>query len=199
MSIEAFRKAIAETGIKGRFFLTQNDGTLMDAAYAEKFPVLTFASGPTNSMRGAAFLSGVSDAIVVDIGGTTIGCRLAAQGLSAPGDGGGGGRRRAHQFPHARRVLDRPRRRLACRRDRQGHQGRPDLGRLQARHRRADLRRLDADDVGRRRGGRQGRFRRPHKGRAPRRRTSSNARRRRSSQCWRIASSARGCRRSRCR
>ena len=69
--VAAFRKAIAETGIKGRFFLTQNDGTLMDAAFAEKFPVLTFASGPTNSMRGAAFLSGVSDAIVVDIGGTT--------------------------------------------------------------------------------------------------------------------------------
>jgi N-methylhydantoinase A/oxoprolinase/acetone carboxylase beta subunit len=43
----------------------------MDAAFAERFPVLTFASGPTNSMRGAAFLSGVKDAIVVDIGGTT--------------------------------------------------------------------------------------------------------------------------------
>lgn len=69
--IEAFRKAIAAAGIKGRFFLTQNDGTLMDAAFAERFPVLTFASGPTNSMRGAAFLSGVRDAIVVDIGGTT--------------------------------------------------------------------------------------------------------------------------------
>lgn len=69
--IEAFRLAITETGIRGRFYLTQNDGTLMDAAFAEKFPVLTFASGPTNSMRGAAFLSGVSDAIVVDIGGTT--------------------------------------------------------------------------------------------------------------------------------
>ena len=69
--IDAFRKAISEAGIKGKFFLTQNDGTLMDASFAEKFPVLTFASGPTNSMRGAAFLSGVADAIVVDIGGTT--------------------------------------------------------------------------------------------------------------------------------
>ncbi|MCB2127699.1 MAG: hydantoinase/oxoprolinase family protein [Rhodobacteraceae bacterium] len=69
--IEAFRNAIAGVGIKGRFYLTQNDGTLMDAALAEKYPVLTFASGPTNSMRGAAFLSGVKDAIVVDIGGTT--------------------------------------------------------------------------------------------------------------------------------
>lgn len=69
--IAAFRRAIAQTGIKGRFYLTQNDGTLLDAAAAEAFPVLTFASGPTNSMRGAAFLSGVSDAIVIDIGGTT--------------------------------------------------------------------------------------------------------------------------------
>lgn len=69
--VDAFAKAIREIGITGKFFLTQNDGTLMEAEFAEKFPVLTFASGPTNSMRGAAFLSGVSDAIVVDIGGTT--------------------------------------------------------------------------------------------------------------------------------
>jgi len=69
--VEAFRDALADVGFTGRFYLTQNDGTLMDAAYAERFPVLTFASGPTNSMRGAAFLSGVADAIVVDIGGTT--------------------------------------------------------------------------------------------------------------------------------
>jgi len=34
-------------------------------------PVLTFARGPTNSMRGAAFLSGMKNALVVDIGGTT--------------------------------------------------------------------------------------------------------------------------------
>ena len=69
--MDAFRDALNACGVKGRFFLTQNDGTLMDASYAERFPVLTFASGPTNSIRGAAFLSGVSEAIVVDIGGTT--------------------------------------------------------------------------------------------------------------------------------
>ena len=69
--VAAFRGALADVGFSGRFYLTQNDGTLMDAAFAERFPVLTFASGPTNSMRGAAFLSGVADAIVVDIGGTT--------------------------------------------------------------------------------------------------------------------------------
>lgn len=69
--VAAFRGALADVGFTGRFYLTQNDGTLMDAEFAERFPVLTFASGPTNSMRGAAFLSRVQDAIVVDIGGTT--------------------------------------------------------------------------------------------------------------------------------
>lgn len=69
--VDAFADAIKQAGIRGKFFLTQNDGTLMEADFARKFPVLTFASGPTNSMRGAAFLSGVTDAIVVDIGGTT--------------------------------------------------------------------------------------------------------------------------------
>ncbi len=52
-------------------FITQNDGTLMDIAFARRFPALTFASGPTNSLRGAAKLTGIQQAIVVDIGGTT--------------------------------------------------------------------------------------------------------------------------------
>src|SRR5216117_1096766 len=43
----------------------------MLAATAQAFPVYSFASGPTNSMRGAAFLSGLSDAIVIDVGSTT--------------------------------------------------------------------------------------------------------------------------------
>ena len=43
----------------------------MSVDYAEQYPVATFASGPTNSMRGAALLSGLEDCAVVDIGGTT--------------------------------------------------------------------------------------------------------------------------------
>jgi N-methylhydantoinase A/oxoprolinase/acetone carboxylase beta subunit len=43
----------------------------MSVDYAERYPVATFASGPTNSMRGAAFLSDILDCAVVDIGGTT--------------------------------------------------------------------------------------------------------------------------------
>lgn len=70
-TVAAFRKSIADLGIAAPLYLTQNDGTLMSADFAEQYPVLTFASGPTNSMRGAAFLSGLKDAMVVDVGGTT--------------------------------------------------------------------------------------------------------------------------------
>lgn len=70
-TVAAFRRSITDMGIQAPLYLTQNDGTLMSADFAEQYPVLTFASGPTNSMRGAAFLSGLKDAMVVDVGGTT--------------------------------------------------------------------------------------------------------------------------------
>jgi N-methylhydantoinase A/oxoprolinase/acetone carboxylase beta subunit len=70
-TVGAITDALARLDIAAPLYLTQNDGTLMASAYAERFPVLTFASGPANSMRGAAYLSGLEDAIVIDVGGTT--------------------------------------------------------------------------------------------------------------------------------
>ena len=69
--VEAFRAAFDDLGLAGRLFISQNDGTLMDADFAARYPVLTISSGPTNSMRGAAHLTGFADAMVVDVGGTT--------------------------------------------------------------------------------------------------------------------------------
>ena len=63
--------ALAELGLDCPLHVSQNDGTLMSADFARRYPVATFASGPTNSMRGAAFLSGVRNGVVVDVGGTT--------------------------------------------------------------------------------------------------------------------------------
>ncbi len=79
--VQSFRDALVKLGIHAPFFISQNDGTLMSADFVEKYPVLTFASGPTNSMRGAAFLSGLKDAVVVDIGGTTSDVGVLAQGF----------------------------------------------------------------------------------------------------------------------
>ena len=69
--VTSFVDAIRTRGLQCKFFVSQNDGTLMDAEFARQFPALTFASGPTNSLRGACKLTGLDDAIVVDIGGTT--------------------------------------------------------------------------------------------------------------------------------
>lgn len=69
--IEAFTTAMRSLGIRGELFLAQNDGTLMSLEYAQRYPILTVASGPTNSMRGAGYLSGLKDAVVIDVGGTS--------------------------------------------------------------------------------------------------------------------------------
>lgn len=70
-TIAAFEKAIRDSGIAAPLFITQNDGTVAEASQARRLPVYSFASGATNSMRGAAYLSGLSDAMVIDVGGTT--------------------------------------------------------------------------------------------------------------------------------
>jgi N-methylhydantoinase A/oxoprolinase/acetone carboxylase beta subunit len=71
VTIAGFRDAIAASRIDAPLYLTQNDGTVMSAETAMALPVMSFASGATNSMRGAAFLSGLQDAMVVDVGGTS--------------------------------------------------------------------------------------------------------------------------------
>ncbi len=70
-TIRGIQRALDALGLSVPLFMSQNDGTLMDTSFAEQFPVLTISSGPTNSMRGAAYLTGVTDGIVVDIGGTS--------------------------------------------------------------------------------------------------------------------------------
>src|SRR5215472_4390738 len=70
-TIAGFTEAIATSEIAAPLYLTQNDGTVMSAETAAALPVMSFASGATNSMRGAAFLSGLADAMVIDVGGTS--------------------------------------------------------------------------------------------------------------------------------
>ena len=47
----------------------------------KELPILTVLSGPASSMRGAAFLSGTYDAVVVDIGETTTNVGMIKCGL----------------------------------------------------------------------------------------------------------------------
>jgi N-methylhydantoinase A/oxoprolinase/acetone carboxylase beta subunit len=70
-TIAAFETAIRSSGITAPLFITQNDGTVAEAAQAGRLPVYSFASGATNSMRGGAYLAGLDEAMVIDVGGTT--------------------------------------------------------------------------------------------------------------------------------
>lgn len=117
-----FKRAMASLELGCPLFLSQNDGTLIDADTAAEYPIKTFASGPTNSMTGAAFLAGIDNKpravsngnganqgdseepqiIVVDIGGTTTDvCSLLPSGFprQAPGFVELGGVRTAFSMP----------------------------------------------------------------------------------------------------
>ena len=73
---------------------------------AAEYPVLTVASGPTNSLRGGALLSGRADAIVIDVGGTTA--DLGRHFPASPANPASRSRSaESHQLPHARSGVGR--------------------------------------------------------------------------------------------
>ncbi|PSN69623.1 DUF917-domain-containing protein [Corynespora cassiicola Philippines] len=83
-TIASFQTPIKKLGLECPVFITQNDGTILSGDAAARLPIRTFSSGPTNSMRGAAFLVGKPQGegeamMVVDVGGTTtdVGLLLA--------------------------------------------------------------------------------------------------------------------------
>jgi N-methylhydantoinase A/oxoprolinase/acetone carboxylase beta subunit len=78
---EALVTVVEEEGLDALPFFAQNDGTLMSLDFASQYPVLTIGSGPANSIRGAAYLSGAEDAIVIDVGGTTSDLGVVAGGF----------------------------------------------------------------------------------------------------------------------
>jgi N-methylhydantoinase A/oxoprolinase/acetone carboxylase beta subunit len=77
----ALDAALKDQGLQAATFFAQNDGTLMALEYALRYPVLTIGSGPANSIRGAAFLSGADDALVVDVGGTSTDVGVLVNGF----------------------------------------------------------------------------------------------------------------------
>jgi N-methylhydantoinase A/oxoprolinase/acetone carboxylase beta subunit len=78
---QALLTVVAEEGLDADTFFAQNDGTLMAVDYAAQYPVLTIGSGPANSIRGAAFLSGSDEAIIIDVGGTTSDLGVLSSGF----------------------------------------------------------------------------------------------------------------------
>ncbi len=69
--IAAVRQTLRQHHIEAPLMMVQGDGTLINVARALKRPVGTVLSGPAASVLGACALSGRTDAIVADMGGTT--------------------------------------------------------------------------------------------------------------------------------
>ncbi|MBQ1302982.1 MAG: hydantoinase/oxoprolinase family protein [Firmicutes bacterium] len=79
---EGFARSLEEMGIRSAdIYLSQNDGTLMTMEHARRYPVLTIACGPTNSIRGASYLAREDNALVIDVGGTTTDLGMIQNGF----------------------------------------------------------------------------------------------------------------------
>jgi len=79
---EGFAKSLKDEGVtNAKVYLSQNDGTLMTMEHARRYPILTIACGPTNSIRGASYLSNLKNAIIIDVGGTTTDLGIISQGF----------------------------------------------------------------------------------------------------------------------
>jgi N-methylhydantoinase A/oxoprolinase/acetone carboxylase beta subunit len=77
----AMQEALTAHGLEPVTFFAQNDGTLMGLDQALRYPVLTIGSGPANSVRGAAFLTGLADSLVADVGGTSTDVGVLTNGF----------------------------------------------------------------------------------------------------------------------
>lgn len=62
---------LSELRIAAGLMVVRGDGALMSAEVAKDRPIETLLSGPAASLVGAAHLTGLDDAMVSDIGGTT--------------------------------------------------------------------------------------------------------------------------------
>ena len=78
--IDATQSFLSQAGISAPLMVVRGDGALVSAAFAAERPIETILSGPAASLVGARFLTGLDNAIVSDIGGTTTDIALLTNG-----------------------------------------------------------------------------------------------------------------------
>ena len=77
----ASARHLALRGIHAPLMVVRGDGALISAAVVRERPIETILSGPAASIVGARWLTGATDALVSDIGGTTTDIALLRGGL----------------------------------------------------------------------------------------------------------------------
>jgi N-methylhydantoinase A/oxoprolinase/acetone carboxylase beta subunit len=97
--LDAVGQILAAHGVRAPIMVVKGDGSLIAEEVARECPVETVLSGPAASIAGACRLSGLTDAIVADMGGTTTDIGIVRGGLIATADAGavvGGWQTRVH-------------------------------------------------------------------------------------------------------
>ena len=79
--VAACERHLLAVGIAAPLMVVRGDGALISAAMVRERPIETILSGPAASIVGARWLTGASDALVSDIGGTTTDVALLRNGL----------------------------------------------------------------------------------------------------------------------
>ena len=79
--IESVQRTLAARAIDAPLMVVQGDGSLINVASALRRPVNTVLSGPAASVLGACALSGLQNAVVADMGGTTTDIAVVRNGL----------------------------------------------------------------------------------------------------------------------
>jgi N-methylhydantoinase A/oxoprolinase/acetone carboxylase beta subunit len=79
--VAACERHLDAVGIVAPLMVVRGDGALISAAMVRERPIETILSGPAASIVGARWLTGESDALVSDIGGTTTDVALLRGGL----------------------------------------------------------------------------------------------------------------------
>jgi N-methylhydantoinase A/oxoprolinase/acetone carboxylase beta subunit len=79
--LDAAREVLTAHGITAPLMVVKGDGTLMTEELARERPVETVLSGPAASVAGASYLTGMEEALVVDMGGTTTDVALVEKGM----------------------------------------------------------------------------------------------------------------------
>lgn len=78
--IDSVHQALADFRVPGRLMVVKGDGTPVDESVARARPVETILSGPAASVSGARILTGLDEALILDIGGTTTDCAILGDG-----------------------------------------------------------------------------------------------------------------------
>ena len=78
--LDAVSQTLEREAVGAPLMVVKGDGTLMRASVAIDYPIETVLSGPAASVVGAAFLTGLEDFAVADMGGTTTDVAIIMNG-----------------------------------------------------------------------------------------------------------------------